>query len=244
MKLVVSTTSVLPSQWPTASPFTIRTLAGSVRTPIGGNDAHVVNLFAQQRHNPGRLYDLIVGVVVGRNHGRSGVPDRYATLVRGPVFRTIEFMSSGGGSLVGHTLLSLRRQRRKLALRRIEYHGGSHVRGELPTVPPELVIVAHTLEFVAIHPIQLFLGVLSRFLGSEKLVLGAGALSGPLERRQSSAVPHTLKIRLAVRSAGCRPRFRCGRFRYGRFLRRVRLGLSGSGEYRQGSASAPNQCKN
>ena len=71
VKLVVSTTSVSPSQWPIESPNRRRMFGRSVGR-IQTNDAGVVDHLHQNHDGVARLDDLIVVVVKHRHHGRAG----------------------------------------------------------------------------------------------------------------------------------------------------------------------------
>src|SRR5580692_11354213 len=108
----------------------------------------------------------------------------------------------------------------------------------MPAIAPELVVVAYTVEFVAVHAIQFLFGVLSRFLGGEELFSCANAFGGPLEGRECGVVPHALQIGLAVgrtrKSPGLSRRFG-GSFGWRGFFRRVRRCLcsSGDGQYKR-----------
>ena len=58
LKFVVSTTSVLPSHRPRASPYHWRTFSGQMRTAVQRNDADVVVRLRDDRHVAGTLEEL------------------------------------------------------------------------------------------------------------------------------------------------------------------------------------------
>src|SRR5262245_29579543 len=117
-------------------------------------------------------------------------------------------------ALVRNPFLSLRRQRRKPALRRIENHGRSHVGSKFPAISPKLVVVSHALKLVSVHARQLFFRILRRFFGSEEFVLRSRPLRRSLKGSQRRTIPDALNVWLAVRS-----------FWRSKLLRRIRLGL-------------------
>ena len=69
-----------------------------MRTPIQRDDAHVVNHLDFDRDIVFGLDDLIVVVVGGRNHGRSGSPPQDAADGQGEVFRPLGWASLNRGS--------------------------------------------------------------------------------------------------------------------------------------------------
>jgi len=51
-----------------------------------------MNLFAEDDYDSGCLDDLVVGVIVGWNHGRAGVGDGDAALGERPVLRAVKLV--------------------------------------------------------------------------------------------------------------------------------------------------------
>src|SRR5262245_29952811 len=116
-------------------------------TPVQGNDADVVNLFGDNGHVTGTLYDLEIAVVAGRKQGRSNVVPSDTTRAQRPVLRAVEFMALFFGRHVGESLFRFHRQGRDSSLLP-HYQRGSPVPGNpgLEPVQPELgVIVMHIL---------------------------------------------------------------------------------------------------
>ena len=63
-KLVVSTTSVSPSQWPRESPFHWLMPAPMLRAAVQGDDANVVDHLGENHHVARSLENLMMVVVV------------------------------------------------------------------------------------------------------------------------------------------------------------------------------------
>jgi len=68
LKLVVSTTSVVPSQCPRESPSQLRMGGPTWGRPSTRDEAHVVDHLDEQQHVTGGLMDLVVVIVEARHH--------------------------------------------------------------------------------------------------------------------------------------------------------------------------------
>ena len=84
MKLVVSTTSVLPSQRPRASPMYCRIAGREVRPAVERNHARVVHHLVGDGHDARALVNLVRVAVDGRHH-RAGHAARDAAIVEAAV---------------------------------------------------------------------------------------------------------------------------------------------------------------
>jgi len=139
-------------------------------TPIRGNNTNVVDLLAQESHISAGLDDLVVRVVICRNHGRPGIRHRDTTLGQGPVLGAVELMSAILRSEVGRTLLRRGSQRGNAAIGRIDNQRRSAVRSNLAPVPPELVVSpvdvgdSRTVAVIGVDVPEFFLFEGNRFL--------------------------------------------------------------------------------
>ena len=109
MKLVVSTTSVLPSQWPRGSPIHWRISGGKCgRTPLGPSMGMMRTswIFSTTIGDvPGALQDLVIVVVETGKHGRTGGGPQDTTLGQTPGSPDRQSHGPGSGTRV---LLPLR----------------------------------------------------------------------------------------------------------------------------------------
>ena len=114
LKLVVSITSVSPSQRPRASPDHCRKLVVQLRTSIEGDDARRVDHLGHQRHVIPGLNDLHVLVVPAGGEWRAGIEPEDAAIGGAPVFiRVSGMLFEICPSFLG-PLLGGRRQRQAL----------------------------------------------------------------------------------------------------------------------------------
>ena len=175
-----------------------------VRTPIERDDAHVVDVLVENRDAPGRLEDL-VRVVVARRQRRHAVVDDAALLQR-PVFPRIVRVRALRFLVEGQPPAALRRQRGKPAVGRVDDERRPPNR--LAAVVPVRVVGARQIR---IRPAVTAIGVRSGALVERRDLFAAqdflaGLPVGTFERRDRRVRPLALKIRLAPRRPGQRPR--------------------------------------
>ena len=178
----------------------------NVRTAVHGDEARLVNLLLEDRHVPGRLHDLVVVVVAGRQARQRAADDAAAV--------DVEVLGAGGELGLAPVRVRLgsdarpprRRHRGNAPVRRVDDEGGAAVgQDPLAAVPPEVVV---RRVHVAQRPRLPVVGV--DLPAQPRLILGglglgqvrpAGELRRPLERRQRLVRPDALQIRVAPRRA-------------------------------------------
>src|SRR5207244_2338195 len=107
------------------------------RTAVEGNQPYLVNLLVQDRDEGGRLRDLVIVVVPGRQRRHAVVQD--AAFLQRPIDPGIESTSGlpRGRACIEH-LLTLRGQRRQPAVLRVDDQ--RRAADGRAAVPPELVV--------------------------------------------------------------------------------------------------------
>src|SRR5205823_701520 len=155
--------------------------------------------------------DLVVVVVAGGNHGRSGCRPYDAadlqTEILGAFWQTALDRGLRRGGVAG-----LGSEGRDLSIRRIDHDRGAQSRADFGgAFEPSLVIRAGDVGFggcaatVTIRLLEYALGVSGRFFFREKFL--ALELLGALERREAFTTPDALQVGLSVRSSRRGPGF-------------------------------------
>ena len=139
MKLVVSTTSVLPSQCPTESPCHSADVLRDVRAAVGGDDARGVVRLVKQGHISAPLHNLQKVAFIGAgNHRNSLLVHQDAALTQRAVRVAVEFVSLAHRSACGVSFPGLRQHGRHDAFRpddeRGALRGGETDFGRVETV--------------------------------------------------------------------------------------------------------------
>ena len=179
-----------------------------MRTPIGGDDPNVVDHFAFDGHITGTLHNLQITVVARGKQGRSHAPHSDAAGAQRPVLRSVELVSFGLGAAFGHSLASLRRQRRNSSFRPHD-HRSPAVPCELGLAPvqPELTKIvmyviggsgfgwAAFLE-ILIQAIAFPLDIRRQF--RVRIKFFPGQFLGPFHGSHGVVRPYALQVRMAV----------------------------------------------
>jgi hypothetical protein len=120
-KLLVSTTSVLPSHRPRESPFPLSDGFLQMRTSVERNDARLVDEFRDEHDVVGSLHDLVVAVRSGPViAAESGCAERQAAAIVADVFGIGGIETNPRRRKSARALLPGRRLRRHLAIRWID----------------------------------------------------------------------------------------------------------------------------
>src|SRR5690348_8650487 len=116
---------------------------GNVRTAVERDDAGVVNHLIEDDDGIRRLNDLVAVVVGAGQHGRTGGGPVQAALGKAAVFGAIGRMHPLVFGARRHLGLTVRRERRNAAVRRIDDQGGAVGLDNLgAAVIPEFVVGA------------------------------------------------------------------------------------------------------
>ena len=211
LKLVVSTTSVSPSQCPTESPSHCRMFSGRCGS-VHADDARVVDHLHQNHDGVLGLDDLVVVVVQHRQHGRpgAGAETHQAALRQRPVLHRI-----GSAAAAPHGRKSLARfgrQWRNPAVRRIDNQRAAlhaiHPRQLRPAIDEERVVTARVARTGPAMKLALGLAVAGLQLLVLRLLVARRFLIGdvqfprehrrPLHRCQRRVGPNALQVGMAV----------------------------------------------
>src|SRR5271165_1073874 len=192
------------------------------------DDAHVVNLFHQDHDGVRRLHDLIVVVVEGRQHGRTGHRRDDAALGESTILYIVDAIGAPRQTPAGR-----RHHGRYLSIRRINDHRGTlnavHARQTVAHVVEENVVGAGAFRSLGLvqrafrGAVQFLPGLVLFLLPLFGLGIGKRGLTGKLsrafERRARCVGPDAIERRMPIRRA------RNVRFgRGGLILRRKRNG--------------------
>src|SRR5438093_5126030 len=197
-----------------------------MRAPVDGDDASVVDHLVEKHHVSRRLEKLNILVVGTRNHGRSRIEPQDTSLAHASVLRA-ESGATKGLRTGGEFLLPIRREGRKLPVRRICDQRASLAPYGRSIVDPERVIgagLAFSRPAITIdETLSCFRFHCNHFLVG-KNVFTAQRI-GSFQGGNGAEIPYSLQVRMTVRCHGRRPRLR--------LLRRSRPSLALDGYWRQ-----------
>src|SRR5213594_1194854 len=222
VKLVVSMTSVSPSQWPRESPIHCRMFCGRCGRPSIGM-MRIMDLLIEDNDVSGHLDQPEIVVIASWRHGRSAVGSHNAAFRHGPVFGTLSRALIG---LIEESdfLFGFGRERGNPAVRRIDHQRSAPGLDELcSAIPPELVVrvcEVRSLDTsvhdtssgrsgftIQIHVPGLHQALLIRrcFLLSEERFIRE--LFWAFHWCERGIVPNSLQVRMTVGQARRSPRF-------------------------------------
>src|SRR5438128_367222 len=121
-----------------------------MRPSVQGNDTSVVNHLNENDHVFRRLDDLIIIVVIARNHwARQAIARHDATLDQRPILRGVVLAVSASSLCKGvRSLLALWRKGGNSPIRRIDNQRRSFGANDLgPKVPPESIVSTFDVGF-------------------------------------------------------------------------------------------------